>query len=44
MHLLQNKANKSTVKLPFSWQWKARRDFQVNLLHILGPKQSYFPQ
>lgn len=42
MHLLQNKANKSTIKLPFTWQWKARRDFQVNLLHILCPKQSYF--
>lgn len=44
MHLLQNKANKSTMKLPFTWQQQAWRDFWVNLLHILGPKQSYFPQ
>lgn len=42
MHLLQNKANKSTIKLPFTWQWKARRDFQVNLLHILCPKAELF--
>lgn len=39
--LLQNKANKSTQP-PFAWQRRARRDFQVNLLRILRPKQSYF--
>lgn len=42
MCLLQiSKANKSTQP-PFSWQRRARRDFQVNLLCILCPKQSYF--